>query len=223
VAGALVDGAGVSASLAVACACTAAGLLVALAGRDRLGAAPYRGRHKVGHAAARQLRGNGACFDITRYQFGYQSRGAAMSELSRLMLKAVRSLPAEEQDKLMEAILEARLAPCPAPAVPTCPPPTCWPARARRTGSTAGIPASRSPSAARTRDRRALAERPGPPLHRPARPPQAVVQANGFTMAVVLRGPGRPLPRRPGPAPHATSASAPGGQASAEGAAQGRP
>jgi MFS family permease len=56
VAGALVDGAGVSASLAVACACTAAGLLVALAGRDRLGAAPYRGRHEVGHAAARQLR-----------------------------------------------------------------------------------------------------------------------------------------------------------------------
>jgi hypothetical protein len=56
VAGTLVDGAGVSASLAVACACTAAGLLVALAGRDRLGAAPYRGRHEVGHAAARQLR-----------------------------------------------------------------------------------------------------------------------------------------------------------------------
>jgi hypothetical protein len=40
----------------VACACTAAGLLVALAGRDRLGAAPYRGRHEVGHAVTRQLR-----------------------------------------------------------------------------------------------------------------------------------------------------------------------
>jgi MFS family permease len=56
VAGALVDRAGVAATLAVACACTAAGLLVALAGRDRLGAAPYRGRHEVGHAVTRQLR-----------------------------------------------------------------------------------------------------------------------------------------------------------------------
>jgi predicted MFS family arabinose efflux permease len=44
-AGALVDRAGVPATLAVACACTAAGLLVALAGRERLGAAPYQGRH----------------------------------------------------------------------------------------------------------------------------------------------------------------------------------
>jgi len=42
--------------MAAACACTAAGLLVALAGRDRLGAAPYRGRHEAGQAAARQLR-----------------------------------------------------------------------------------------------------------------------------------------------------------------------
>jgi MFS family permease len=56
VAGALVDRVGVSATLAVACACVAAGLLVALAGRDRLGAAPYRGRHVMSHAAARQLR-----------------------------------------------------------------------------------------------------------------------------------------------------------------------
>jgi hypothetical protein len=55
-AGALVDRAGVPATLAVACACTAGGLLVALAGRDRLGAAPYRGRHEVGHAGTRQLR-----------------------------------------------------------------------------------------------------------------------------------------------------------------------
>jgi hypothetical protein len=55
-AGALVDRAGVPATLAVACACTAAGLLVALAGRDRLGAAPYRGRHEVGQAGTRQLR-----------------------------------------------------------------------------------------------------------------------------------------------------------------------
>jgi hypothetical protein len=41
-----------------------------------------------------------------------------MSELSRLMLKAVRSLPPEEQDKLLEAMLEPRLAPWPGPAGP---------------------------------------------------------------------------------------------------------
>jgi hypothetical protein len=54
-AGALVDRAGVPATLAVACACTAAGLLVALTGRGHLGAAPYRGRHEQRHAT-RQLR-----------------------------------------------------------------------------------------------------------------------------------------------------------------------
>jgi MFS family permease len=53
VAGSLVDWAGVPVTLAVAGACTAAGLLVALAGRDHLGAAPYRGRHA---ATTRQLR-----------------------------------------------------------------------------------------------------------------------------------------------------------------------
>jgi MFS family permease len=56
VAGTLVDRVGVPATLAVACACTAAGLLVALAGRDRLGAAAYRGRHEVGHGSTRQPR-----------------------------------------------------------------------------------------------------------------------------------------------------------------------
>jgi MFS family permease len=55
-AGALVDRAGVPATLAIAWACTAAGLLVALAGRDDLGAAPYRGKHEAGQAATRQLR-----------------------------------------------------------------------------------------------------------------------------------------------------------------------
>ena len=55
-AGTLVDEVGVSATLALAGACTAAGLLAALAGRGRLGAAPYRGRHTAGHATARQLR-----------------------------------------------------------------------------------------------------------------------------------------------------------------------
>jgi MFS family permease len=56
VAGTLVDRVGVPATLTIACACTAAGLLVALAGRDRLGAAPYRGRHEAGQAATRQAR-----------------------------------------------------------------------------------------------------------------------------------------------------------------------
>ena len=56
VAGTLVDTVGVAATLAVACASTAGGLLVALAGRDRLGAAPYRGRHEAGQAATRQAR-----------------------------------------------------------------------------------------------------------------------------------------------------------------------
>ena len=55
-AGTLVDQVGVPATLAVAGGCTAAGLLVALVGRDRLGAAPYRGRHTASHATARQLR-----------------------------------------------------------------------------------------------------------------------------------------------------------------------
>jgi hypothetical protein len=55
-AGTLVDGVGVPATLAVAGSCTAAGLLVALLGRDRLGAPLYRGRHTASHATARQLR-----------------------------------------------------------------------------------------------------------------------------------------------------------------------
>ena len=55
-AGTLVDEVGVPATLAVAGCCTAAGLLVALLGRERLGAAPYRGRHTASHATARQLR-----------------------------------------------------------------------------------------------------------------------------------------------------------------------
>jgi hypothetical protein len=38
-----------------------------------------------------------------------------MSELSRLLLKAVRSLPQDEQDTLLEAMLEPGLAPFPDP------------------------------------------------------------------------------------------------------------
>jgi hypothetical protein len=114
-----------------------------------------------------------------------------MSELSKLMLKAVRSLPPEEQDALLEAMLETRLAPWPAPGG-------------------AGLPALPSPDLL-------AAQGPHPihghdPRYGVTLPPlgpetggpwQSVpvrlstdqherlkqwCQANGFTMAVVLRG-----------------------------------
>jgi MFS family permease len=53
-AGALIDRAGVSSTMVIAWACTAAALLAALAGRASLGAERYRGKHEVRHAAARQ-------------------------------------------------------------------------------------------------------------------------------------------------------------------------
>jgi MFS family permease len=53
-AGALVDQAGVPFTLAVAWGCTAAALLVALAGRTTLGAERYRGKHEARHAGAGQ-------------------------------------------------------------------------------------------------------------------------------------------------------------------------
>jgi MFS family permease len=54
VAGALVDEAGVPPTMAIAWGCTAAALLVALAGRASLGAERYRGKHEVRPAGARQ-------------------------------------------------------------------------------------------------------------------------------------------------------------------------
>jgi MFS family permease len=53
-AGALVDRTGVPFTLAVAWGCTAAALLVALAGRTTLGAERYRGKHEARHAGAGQ-------------------------------------------------------------------------------------------------------------------------------------------------------------------------
>ena len=121
-----------------------------------------------------------------------------MSELSRLMVKAVRSLPPEEQDALLEAMLEPRLAPGrarrPRPALrrpagrPVPGPPDLRP----------GPPLRAHPPAPRPRDRRPLAERPGPPLHRPARAPQAVVPGQRLHHGRGPPRPGRPLPRRPG-------------------------
>jgi hypothetical protein len=107
-----------------------------------------------------------------------------MSELSRLMVKAVRSLPAVEQDKLMEAILEASLAPWPGPGLPS--------------------PDVLAGPAQRTYGRDPRFEVTLPPLRPETGGPWQSVpvrlstdqherlkqwcQANGFAMAVVLRG-----------------------------------
>jgi hypothetical protein len=124
-----------------------------------------------------------------------------MSELSRLMLKAVRSLPPEEQDKLLEAMLEPRLAPWPGPAGP---------------GPGAGLGLGPGPGlsqaellAAHTATHRVYGQDPRyeltlPPLGPETGGPWQSVpvrlstdqherlkqwcQTNGFTMAVVLRG-----------------------------------
>jgi hypothetical protein len=109
-----------------------------------------------------------------------------MSELSRLMVKAVRSLPPEEQDALLEAMLEPRLAPWPGPGGPGLP--------------SADLLAGQSPVYGQ--DPRY--ELTLPPLGPETGGPWQSVpvrlstdqherlkqwcQANGFTMAVVLRG-----------------------------------
>ena len=112
-----------------------------------------------------------------------------MSELSRLMVKAVRSLPPKEQDALLEAMLEPRLAPWPGPG-----------------GS--GLP-SPDMLAGQSAVHRVYGQDPRyeltlPPLGPETGGPWQSVpvrlstdqherlkqwcQANGFTMAVVLRG-----------------------------------
>jgi hypothetical protein len=112
-----------------------------------------------------------------------------MSELSRLMLKAVRSLPAEEQDQLMEAILEARLAPWPGPGGPGLPSPDLLAGRApghRIYGQDPRYEVTLPPLGPETG---------GPWQSVPVRLStdqherlKQWCQANGFTMAVVLRG-----------------------------------
>jgi hypothetical protein len=96
-----------------------------------------------------------------------------MSELSRLLLKAVRSLPPEEQDTLLEAMLEPRLAPWPGPGVAD-------PGLRRGVGVTlpplgpeTGGPWQSVPVRLSTDQHERLKQ---------------WCQANGFTMAVVLRG-----------------------------------
>jgi hypothetical protein len=112
-----------------------------------------------------------------------------MSELSRLMLKAVRSLPAEEQDQLMEAILEARLAPWPGPGGPGLLSPDLLTGRApvhRIYGQDPRYEVTLPPLGPETG---------GPWQSVPVRLStdqherlKQWCQANGFTMAVVLRG-----------------------------------
>jgi hypothetical protein len=112
-----------------------------------------------------------------------------MSELSRLMVKAVRSLPPEEQDALLEAMLEPRLAPWPGIGGPGLP--------------SADLLAGRPP-VHRIYGQDPRYELTLPPLGPETGGPWQSVpvrlstdqherlkqwcQANGFTMAVVLRG-----------------------------------
>jgi hypothetical protein len=114
-----------------------------------------------------------------------------MSELSRLMVKAVRSLPPEEQDALLEAMLEPRLVPWPGPGERALPADPVH----RISGQDPRIEiAARDPRIELTM----------PPLGPETGGPWQSVpvrlstdqherlkqwcQANGFTMAVVLRG-----------------------------------
>jgi hypothetical protein len=105
-----------------------------------------------------------------------------MSELARLMLKAVRSLPAEEQDALLEAMLEPRLAPWPGPGgpgLPQSPPHRIYGQDPRYEltlpplGPETGGPWQSVPVRLSTDQHERLKQ---------------WCQANGFTMAVVLRG-----------------------------------
>jgi hypothetical protein len=163
-----------------------------------------------------------------------------MSELSRLMLKAVRSLPPEEQDALLEAMLEPRLAPWPDPAGPVSSGPAGPGLAAAEvvhgppahgvygTGREFGV--TLPPLGPETG---------GPwqsvPVRLSTDQPERLkqwCQANGFTMAVVLRGlvarflddQATRRPRSPGEAPPSPVPGAPDpGQAEASGPVPGAP
>jgi hypothetical protein len=112
-----------------------------------------------------------------------------MSELSRLMVKAVRSLPPEEQDTLLEAMLEPRLAAWPGPGGPGLPSPDMLAGRSavhRVYGQDPRYEVNLPPLGPETG---------GPWQSVPVRLStdqherlKQWCQANGFTMAVVLRG-----------------------------------
>jgi hypothetical protein len=115
-----------------------------------------------------------------------------MSELSRLHLKAIRSLPPEEQDVLLEALLD-RLAPWPEPAAlllgpgpPAAGRPVPTPSRLADISVAIGPEVTPPPLGPETG---------GPWQSVPVRLSteqherlKQWCQANGFTMAVVLRG-----------------------------------
>ena len=101
-----------------------------------------------------------------------------MSELSRLMVKAVRSLPPEEQDALLEAMLEPRLAAWRGSGVPPSPDRVYGPGSGYELtlpplGPETGGPWQSVPVRLSTDQHERLKQ---------------WCQANGFTMAVVLRG-----------------------------------
>jgi hypothetical protein len=111
-----------------------------------------------------------------------------MSELSRLMMKAIRSLPPEEQDVVLESLLETRLAPSPEPAAVPLPPELLQgalvghryprvelgpPSNPPPVGPETGGPWQSVPVRLSTEQHERLKQ---------------WCQANGFTMAVVLRG-----------------------------------
>ena len=96
-----------------------------------------------------------------------------MSELSRLLLKAVRSLPPEEQDTLLEAMLEPKLALWPGPGVADPGLPRGVGVTLPPLGPETGGPWQSVPVRLSTDQHERLKQ---------------WCQANGFTMAVVLRG-----------------------------------
>ena len=106
-----------------------------------------------------------------------------MSELSRLLVKSVRSLPAEEQDKLLEAMLEQHLTawsgPGGGPGQPPSPghraysPELAYELTLPPLGPETGGPWQSVPVRLSTDQHERLKQ---------------WCQANGFTMAVVLRG-----------------------------------
>jgi hypothetical protein len=112
-----------------------------------------------------------------------------MSELSRLMLKALRSLPPDEQDTLLEAMLEPKLAQWPDPGAFRQPFPNLLPSGSlvqHLYSSDARLDISHPPLGPETG---------GPWQSVPVRLSteqherlKQWCQANGFTMAVVLRG-----------------------------------
>jgi hypothetical protein len=139
-----------------------------------------------------------------------------MSDLSRLLLKAIRSLPPEEQDAVLEAMLEPRLVPWPEPrlAEPRLPAPELGQGGTlvhRFVGQDPRVELAHPPLGPETG---------GPWQSVPVRLStdqherlKQWCQANGFTMAVVLRGlvarflddqaTRRPRPAAPSPPPDA--------------------